>query len=71
MTDQAFPSVEHNGDGTYYRDLPGMTLRDYFAAAAMQGLLSQSGGNALVSPCDLGAEYAYRMANAMMEAREK
>jgi hypothetical protein len=48
----------------------GMTLRDYFAAKAMQGLISQSGRNALVSPCDIGAEYAYKMADSMLEARQ-
>ena len=44
----------------------GMTLRDYFAAKAMQGLLTSD---------DIDASYAtavlcYRMADAMMKARE-
>ena len=44
----------------------GMTLRDYFAARAMQGLMSGgTGGWAL----ELLAETAYEMADAMMKAR--
>ena len=45
----------------------GMTLRDYFAAAALQGMLSDS---------NLQADYfefsrrAYEMADAMLEARK-
>ena len=44
----------------------GMTLRDYFAAKALQGLLTSD---------DIDASYAtavlcYRMADAMLKARE-
>ena len=49
----------------------GMTLRDYFAAKAMQGLLAQSCGTAFGSDLIHGAQYAYRMADAMLEARDK
>ncbi len=49
----------------------GMTLRDYFAAKAMQGLLAQSGGTAHSSNVGLGAEYAYKMADAMLAERNK
>ncbi len=48
----------------------GMTLRDYFAAKAMQGLLAQSLGTALESDPILGAQYAYRVADAMLAARD-
>lgn len=48
----------------------GMTLRDYFAAKAMQGLLAQSQGAALGSTVETAAEYAYAMADAMLKARE-
>jgi hypothetical protein len=51
-------------------DKQGMTLRDYFAAKAMQGLLAQSQGTALGSRVDAAAEYAYVMAEAMLKARE-
>lgn len=43
----------------------GMTLRDYFAAAIMQGLMS--------SQCQVDDPYpiyAYRIADAMLKARE-
>lgn len=49
----------------------GMTLRDYFAAKAMQGLIAQSDGSALESSETVGAEYAYRMADAMIKERAK
>jgi hypothetical protein len=48
----------------------GMSLRDYFAAKAMQGLVAQSMGTALLSPAEDAAAYAYAMANAMLKARE-
>jgi len=44
----------------------GMTLRDYFAAQAMQGLIVD-----VVQPqYDYIAETAYSMADAMMKERE-
>ena len=49
----------------------GATLRDYFAAKAMQGLLAQSLGTALGSAPILGAQYAYRVADAMLAARKE
>ena len=48
----------------------GMTLRDYFAAKAMEGLLAQSQGTALGSTVEIAAEYAYAMADAMLKARK-
>jgi hypothetical protein len=50
--------------------LAGMTLRDYFAAKAVQGLLAQSMGTALGSDPYFAAEYAYATADAMIKARE-
>ena len=44
----------------------GMTLRDYFAAQAMQGMIVD-----VVQPqYDYIAETAYSMADAMLKARE-
>ena len=44
----------------------GMTLRDYFAAKAMQGFISRGGDyNA-----EFDADRAYAFADAMLEARE-
>ena len=48
----------------------GASLRDYFAAKAMQGLLAQSCGTALGSDLTYGAQYAYRVADAMLAARK-
>jgi len=46
----------------------GMTLRDYFAARAMQTLLGWDDDHANWRTY---AEYAYQMADAMLKAREK
>ncbi len=61
-----------NGNGLEWdvREQSGMTLRDYFAAKAMQGLLAQSMGTALGSDPKFAAEYAYAMADAMLKARQ-
>ena len=42
----------------------GMTLRDYFAAKAMQAMLNDT------TIYENVAKYAYKMADAMMEARD-
>lgn len=47
----------------------GMTIRDYFAAAAMQGVLSNS-STKFNEDCMKGlAKGAYEIADAMLEAR--
>lgn len=51
---------------------PGMTLRDYFAAKALSGLLAFSGDGltaAKGSPLQL-AEASYKFADAMLAERE-
>ena len=76
----AFPlgSVEHI-DGVHYAEA-GMSLRDYFAAKAMQGLLSNPGGPIQANPQN-GWDYtntppegvagtAYEMADHMLAARK-
>ena len=50
-------------------DKTGMTLRDYFAAKAMQGMFA-SQGNMLVVTKEYLAETSYEYADAMMKARE-
>ena len=45
----------------------GMSLRDYFAAMAMQGLLAGQ----VRAPIDRRAEVAYEMADAMLKERAK
>jgi len=64
----AFPIKEPNTS-----DIFGMTLRDYFAAKAMQGALTTSGAPWL-SPdkgcADSLARMAYEVADSMLEARK-
>lgn len=57
MTEQDFASA-----------YAGMSLRDWFAGMAMQGLLAQSIGTAMGSDVIHGAKYAYEMADAMLAA---
>jgi hypothetical protein len=51
--------------GGFARD---MTMRDYFAGRALQGMLSENGGGALQN--DELAELAYVISNAMLKARD-
>lgn len=77
MTDKtggsAFPmlgSVAYNSDWSID---PGMTLRDYFAAKAMQGLLSNDQCKPFgmsASATDI-AKKSYLMADEMLRAREE
>lgn len=78
----AFPvtqsPVMNNGESAVYPEA-GMSLRDYFAAKAMQGLLANSGGpiqaNGMsgwgTTNCNEKdiAGYAYFIADAMIAAR--
>ncbi len=66
----AFPSQFYDGPD----DERGMRLRDYFAAAALQGLLAnrtfqlwQYDGAEMSA--DLAARNAYELADAMLKAR--
>jgi hypothetical protein len=45
--------------------MPGMTLRDYFAALALQALVK-----GIEPDPQIFAEWAYEFADAMMEARK-
>jgi len=49
----------------------GMTLRDYFAAKAMQSLLRQYPDHLMNSPASEVACDAYIVADAMMKVREE
>jgi hypothetical protein len=46
----------------------GMTLRDYFAAKALQGIMVDPN---VTMGADKIAEWAYMQADAMLEAREE
>lgn len=72
----AFPALEEYAQfdedrGKYvdhYAPHGGMTLRDYFAAKAMQGRLANGCNDADNSR--LEARICYQIADAMLEARE-
>lgn len=67
MAEQAFPFLKpHEDVGTY---IPGMTLRDYFAAAALTGVLANQYNKYSLGESKF-AEAAYSMADAMLEARK-
>jgi hypothetical protein len=67
----AFPSMRdmrHNPD---FDQEEGMSLRDYFAAKAMQGDVSRVGYYAIGNKMNHAAMIAYAMADAMLAEREK
>ena len=65
-----FPEASaHGGSGEYWTEhLPGMSLRDYFAAKAMQGLIAYEGDSERFQGI---AREAYAQADAMLEERNK
>ena len=73
MNEPAFPSPRWEGWGSPQE---GMTLRDYFAAKAMQGLIAHEERAKQLGSHNLGdfdvrvAVAAYRYADAMLKARE-
>jgi hypothetical protein len=54
--------------GSQYQHTEGMTLRDYFAAKAMQAIVSRGIVNEV--PLEIYATNAYKMSDAMLKARE-
>jgi len=72
---------KHNGGPAFPRedyqtsDAPGqsgMSLRDYFAAKALQGIeASQGNGGSFISTAEKVAERAYTLADAMLTARQE
>ena len=65
--EQAFPSTFKSLDGKEHIHAWGMTLRDYFAAKAMQG--DWADGAVDLNGYSVKAEEYYLMADAMMKAR--
>ena len=73
----AFPGTEANG---LNNGCPGLSMRDYFAAKALQGLLANPGGPIQANDrcgwsfCNCNIEQvaseAYGFADAMIKARE-
>ena len=54
--------------GGFARD---MTMRDYFAGVALQGLLAYAATTGKYAPDDELAREAYQLANAMLKERVK
>jgi hypothetical protein len=75
MSVPAFPGIETPGGG-----YPGMSLRDYFAASVMSGLAANQTfieklrlhyyGKNDATRTTAAAEECYRIADAMLKARE-
>ena len=63
-----FPIEKHLRTDLPIEEQRGMTLRDYFAAKAMQGITSTLSGTAPVL-YDAIADDAYEIADAMLKAR--
>ena len=67
MTMNAFPSGHNPKTGMYEH---GMTLRDYFAAKALQVFYKDLVGDESTHP-DSVAYWCYLMADAMLKARDE
>ncbi len=68
MNEPAFPNEGFNGWGEPFQ---GMTLRDYFAAKALQGFIAYATAKGIyVPPDDELASASYQLADAMLKARE-
>lgn len=64
-TEPAFPHDEKCGDGTHWHSHLSMTLRDYFAAKALQGMVVNIG----LADIKETARRCYQAADAMLAAR--
>ena len=64
----AFPHEAHGPNLSTWTE-PGMTLRDYFAAKAMQGFMANKSNPMHYQP-ETDAQWAYTIADAMLKARE-
>ena len=67
MKDTGGPAFPHYGGAGWMG--PGMTLRDYFAAKAMQGMFAGRNGSVLTASD--WATQAYIIADAMLAERSK
>ena len=75
-TNTGGPAFPVTSDNYANPESTGMTLRDYFAAKAMQGLIScpdwreNAGEDVGMDASDYTANAAYMMADAMLKARQ-
>lgn len=71
---QAFPNLVETGSHGEYQLSPtsGMTLRDYFAAHALQGIIAACGHEGIVNYDELRvSESAYLTADSMLKRRKR
>lgn len=69
-SDPAFPQNELNQhDGSVCVQHTGLTMRDYFAARAMESILSTLFGGIRLIDIEAMAEDSYKVADAMLKAR--
>lgn len=65
MKDTGGPAFPFDGTHAF----TGMSLRDYFAAKAMQGVIASAKEPLYIKP-SICAPWAYEMADAMLKARQ-
>ena len=68
MKDAGGPAFPHSRLGS---DADGMTLRDYFAAKALMGMMASRNPNSPRFHPDDDAAYVYAVADAMLKARNQ
>lgn len=65
MNEPVFPT--YTDDAAQFRTFEGMSLRDYFAAAALTGFIQDG----MARDYDQNARHAYRTADAMLAERDR
>ena len=68
MKDTGGPAFPHSRLGS---DADGMTLRDYFAAKALMGMMASRNPNSPRFHPNDDAAYVYAVADAMLKARNQ
>lgn len=63
------PAFPNTSDSSGYGRATGLSLRDYFAAKAMQAIIAGEGATGQYHE-DSVAESAYEMADAMLQGRD-
>jgi hypothetical protein len=64
----AFPNVHNPLTGTQES---GMTLRDYFAARAIQSMINHESYEYSITHYEMSSRAAYSIADAMLKARDE
>ena len=65
----AFPTPYSHPFGDGRTAIGGLSARDWFAGQALVGIMSRQDGDSM--ECKTKAEWSYRMADAMLAARDK